>query len=258
MDKISTVDEVIDPTPNTRAMLIIEKVARRVSSVAVACVLGIAFANVLDIVLRNFFAKSLFGLNEINAYLVAIAAATCLPYGLHVGAALMIRVLESHVRPTLKLAMALISSLLVTVFFALVAWRVGDVAWNMARTGQTTIMTNIATAPFVFAMTLALAIAALVMLAKVARNEVMERMVKELVTRTSLIIGMYGASGTKNCHDDEHGEILEALRNMNSDIAASLMEQHLRHIERDVDLTSERRRQVDLIEILAGSANSSR
>ncbi|MCB1458801.1 MAG: GntR family transcriptional regulator, partial [Nitratireductor sp.] len=97
-----------------------------------------------------------------------------------------------------------------------------------------------------------------VMLAKVARNEVMERMVKELVTRTSLIIGMYGASGTKNCHDDEHGEILEALRNMNSDIAASLMEQHLRHIERDVDLTSERRRQVDLIEILAGSANSSR
>ncbi|MCB1429360.1 MAG: FCD domain-containing protein, partial [Nitratireductor sp.] len=89
-------------------------------------------------------------------------------------------------------------------------------------------------------------------------NEVMERMVKELVTRTSLIIGMYGASGTKNCHDDEHGEILEALRNMNSDIAASLMEQHLRHIERDVDLTSERRRQVDLIEILAGSANSSR
>ncbi|MCB1419389.1 MAG: TRAP transporter large permease subunit [Notoacmeibacter sp.] len=170
MDKISTVDEVIDPTPNTRAMLIIEKVARRVSSVAVACVLGIAFANVLDIVLRNFFAKSLFGLNEINAYLVAIAAATCLPYGLHVGAALMIRVLESHVRPTLKLAMALISSLLVTVFFALVAWRVGDVAWNMARTGQTTIMTNIATAPFVFAMTLALAIAALVMLAKVAGN----------------------------------------------------------------------------------------
>lgn len=90
-----------------------------------------------------------------------------------------------------------------------------------------------------------------VMLARVARNEVMERMVKELVTRTSLIIGMYGAPGTRNCHDDEHGEILQALRNMNSDVAASLMDQHLRHIERQVDLTSERKPQVDLAEILA-------
>ncbi len=90
-----------------------------------------------------------------------------------------------------------------------------------------------------------------VMLARVARNEVMERMVKELVTRTSLIIGMYGAPGTRNCHDDEHGEILQALRNMNSDVAASLMDQHLRHIERQVDLTSERKPQDDLAEILA-------
>ncbi|PHP65372.1 GntR family transcriptional regulator [Zhengella mangrovi] len=94
-----------------------------------------------------------------------------------------------------------------------------------------------------------------VRLAKVARNEVMERMVKELVTRTSLIIGMYGSAGTKNCHDDEHGDILEALRNMNSEAAASLMEQHLRHIEQEVDLTSERKRQVNLVEILSGEAS---
>jgi DNA-binding GntR family transcriptional regulator len=33
----------------------------------------------------------------------------------------------------------------------------------------------------------------------VARNEVMEIIVKELVTRTSLIIGMFGAPGTSNC-----------------------------------------------------------
>lgn len=90
-----------------------------------------------------------------------------------------------------------------------------------------------------------------VKLAEMARNEVMERMVKELVTRTSLIIGIYGASGTKNCHDDEHREILAALRNMNEDAAASLMEQHLRHIEHQVNLTADRKRPVDLIEILS-------
>ena len=91
-----------------------------------------------------------------------------------------------------------------------------------------------------------------VLLAKVAHNEVMERMVKELVTRTSLIIGMYGSPGTSNSHDDEHSEILQALRNMNSDAAAALMEQHLRHIEHEVDLTSERKREVDLVSILSG------
>ncbi|MFZ1813639.1 MAG: GntR family transcriptional regulator [Rhizobiaceae bacterium] len=91
-----------------------------------------------------------------------------------------------------------------------------------------------------------------IMLAEVAHNEVMERMVRELVTRTSLIIGIYGSAGTKICHDDEHGDILEALRNMNSDVAAGLMDQHLRHIEQQVDLTADRKRPVDLIEILAG------
>jgi DNA-binding GntR family transcriptional regulator len=90
-------------------------------------------------------------------------------------------------------------------------------------------------------------------LAEMARNEVMERMVKELVTRTSLIIGIYGAAGTKNCHDDEHRDILTALGKADGDSAATLMEQHLRHIEQQVDLTADRKRQVDLIEILAGA-----
>lgn len=93
-----------------------------------------------------------------------------------------------------------------------------------------------------------------VMLAEVARNEVMERMVKELVTRTSLIIGIYGAPGTLNCHDDEHSEILQALKNMNSDVAASFMSRHLLHIEQQVDLTSERRKPVDLVSILSENA----
>ena len=33
-------------------------------------------------------------------------------------------------------------------------------------------------------------------------------MVGESVTRTSLIIGMFGGPGSDNCRPDEHGEIL--------------------------------------------------
>ncbi len=89
-----------------------------------------------------------------------------------------------------------------------------------------------------------------VKLAEVARNEIMELMIKELVTRTSLIIGIYGASGNKCCHNDEHLDILTALRTNNGDAAASLMEQHLQHIENQVDLSSDRKRSIDLVEIL--------
>lgn len=42
---------------------------------------------------------------------------------------------------------------------------------------------------------------------------------------------------------------------MNSEAAAALMEQHLRHIEQEVDLTSERKRQVNLVEILSGETS---
>ncbi|SPF78170.1 TRAP transporter large permease [Pseudoprimorskyibacter insulae] len=154
------------PTWQRRLDRITEGVARRIASVAVAAVLGIAFANVLDIILRNGFGSSLYGLNEINAYLVAIGAACCLPYGLHVGAVLTIRVLDKAASDTAKLAMAVLAAMGTMAFFAAVAWRVWDVASNMARTNQTTIMTNIATAPFIFCMAVALGFAALVMLGK--------------------------------------------------------------------------------------------
>lgn len=92
-------------------------------------------------------------------------------------------------------------------------------------------------------------------IAKVARNEVMENIVKELVTRTSLIIGMFGAPGTSNCHDEEHRQILESVTRHEAEAAARLMELHLRHIERQIDLTAERRKRVDLVEILSVGAS---
>jgi len=88
-----------------------------------------------------------------------------------------------------------------------------------------------------------------VKLAEIARNNVMERMVKELVTRTSLIIGMFGAPGTSNCHDDEHRQILVALEKHDEEASAIQMEKHLKHIEGQVDLKKKRKAGVDLFEM---------
>ncbi len=91
-----------------------------------------------------------------------------------------------------------------------------------------------------------------VVLASIAANRVMERMVKELVTRTSLIIGIFGAPGTDNCRDDDHSLILWALRERDSAAASRLMSEHLGHIQANLDLTKGRPGSVNLVELFAG------
>lgn len=88
-----------------------------------------------------------------------------------------------------------------------------------------------------------------VRLAETARNHVMERMVKELVTRTSLIIGIYGAPGTSNCHEDEHDQILHALVAADSVAAGRIMKAHLVRIEREVDLNAPAGSEIDLVSL---------
>ncbi|MCP5081675.1 MAG: GntR family transcriptional regulator [Alphaproteobacteria bacterium] len=90
-----------------------------------------------------------------------------------------------------------------------------------------------------------------VKLAEVARNHIMHRMVKELVTRTSLIIGLFGAPGTANCHDDEHADIISALKQRDQDQVAQIMTHHLQHIETQIDLTARRNAGVDLTNVFS-------
>jgi len=158
-----------EPAGDTGFEALVRGVTRRVASIAAGSVLLIAFANVFDIVLRNFFSTSLYGLNEINALLVAIAVSTCLPYGLLTGSALVIRVLEQHVPQAVRHTMQLGAALLSMVFFTLLAWRIWGVAATMERTGQTTIMTDIAKAPFFYGVAIAIGVAALIQAFAVVR-----------------------------------------------------------------------------------------
>lgn len=88
-----------------------------------------------------------------------------------------------------------------------------------------------------------------ILLAQIAGNGVMLRMVKELVTRTSLLIGIYGAPGVTNCRDDEHAQIVAALLTRDGDRAAALMTMHLEHIQSHLDLTSTSAGTVDLLRL---------
>ncbi|MCB2124282.1 MAG: GntR family transcriptional regulator [Albidovulum sp.] len=88
-----------------------------------------------------------------------------------------------------------------------------------------------------------------VLMAQIAGNTVALRMVKELVTRTSLIIGIFGSAGVSNCRDNEHAEILAALRTRDSDLAATLMARHLGHIQDHLELGGRTAAPTDLVSI---------
>ena len=89
------------------------------------------------------------------------------------------------------------------------------------------------------------------LLAQIAANSVMLRMMKELVTRTSLIIGIFGAPSVTNCRDDDHERILRAFKTRDGQAAADLMAEHLRVIEGSLELSSQKGGAVDLIELFA-------
>lgn len=145
----------------------------RVALIAVVAVLLIAFANVTDILLRNFAHISLYGLNEINTLLVAIAVATCLPHGFARNAPLRIDALSGSVPKPVGAWLSVFGSTAMLLFFAIVAWRMAAAAATMQRNDETTVMMEIAKAPFFYGVAIAIGFGALVqagMLAAAARD----------------------------------------------------------------------------------------
>lgn len=90
-----------------------------------------------------------------------------------------------------------------------------------------------------------------IQLARVAGNPVTARFVEELVARTSLIIAMFGSRQSFSCSEGEHNELLEALEDHDGERATALMDHHLEHIERELDIQDTEAETTDLREILS-------
>ncbi len=91
-------------------------------------------------------------------------------------------------------------------------------------------------------------------LAEISNNPILARIVMEMVTRTSLIIGMFGAAGTTIFPIDGHTKLLGAIRRKQRHAAAKQMIVHLDHIEEQVNLLFNRETSVDLIEVFGQKA----
>ena len=89
-----------------------------------------------------------------------------------------------------------------------------------------------------------------VSLAEAAGNAILVKTMKDLVTRTSLILGIYGASGTAPCRDHDHVSLIDAIRSRDGDRAALIMREHLADIEASTDLSIAPSSVTNLTEIL--------
>jgi DNA-binding GntR family transcriptional regulator len=96
------------------------------------------------------------------------------------------------------------------------------------------------------------------LLAELAGNRAIARFLRELVSRTSLIIAVYEAPGESCCSFDDHALIIEALASGRALVADQAMRAHLLSIEQRLRLNRLPARIADLQEVLAGGRRGGR
>lgn len=88
-------------------------------------------------------------------------------------------------------------------------------------------------------------------LAQIAGNEVLVNLLRQLVSRTSLIIAMYETPGASGCNSSHHGELLSLLEGGDVEAASALMIRHLEEIEQSLRFEIRDSQPLSLAAILA-------
>jgi len=78
-----------------------------------------------------------------------------------------------------------------------------------------------------------------ILLAEIAGNAILEKLIREMVSLTCLIITLYDRPGAPACPEHEHRELIDAIEKRDAARAGALMTEHLKHIEASLDLTAQ-------------------
>jgi DNA-binding GntR family transcriptional regulator len=91
------------------------------------------------------------------------------------------------------------------------------------------------------------------LLVELSENRVLQKFLRELVTRESLVILAYESPGKPACSNHEHQLILDALIRKQTERAVTLMLEHLDNVEKRLDLHPSEKPPVDLERLLSAS-----
>lgn len=92
-----------------------------------------------------------------------------------------------------------------------------------------------------------------VKLAEASGNTIITKTVRQLVTKTSLIIGIYGSSSHAYCADGAHQQLLDAIKKRKPDQAAEIMTCLLKQIWAQINIDTHYAKSETLDDILGGS-----
>ena len=87
-------------------------------------------------------------------------------------------------------------------------------------------------------------------LADMTGNAVLAKTMRELATRTCLVIALYDKPAVPSCLSDDHAELVDAIAAGERAHATRLMLEHLRHVEQNLDLTDTATATLDLEAVL--------
>jgi len=89
------------------------------------------------------------------------------------------------------------------------------------------------------------------LLAEISGSDFLFAMMRELISRSSLITAVYRNTARFNCGPDEHADIVAAIAKGDQKSALALMQHHLEHVESELDLREVRDMSHDLRAALA-------
>jgi DNA-binding GntR family transcriptional regulator len=88
------------------------------------------------------------------------------------------------------------------------------------------------------------------LIAELAGSPYLYSVLRDLISRTSLITAMYQPRMTHNCGPDEHEEVVEHIARRDAAAACCAMNGHLEHVESDLDLNDAMDPPADLRDVL--------
>lgn len=137
---------------------------QRVAFVGVLAMLFIAFTTIADVLLRWLASAPIAGMGEATSMALAVAVSACLPAGAAQRVNLAVDLLGERVGEKTLARLKLFGAVSLLVFYAFLAWRVGEYARSLQARSAITVYLGIPTAPFIWTVAAFLAAATLVQL----------------------------------------------------------------------------------------------
>lgn len=134
---------------------------RRIAFGAVLSMLAVAAVTIADVVLRAVANSPVVGMNELTEVFFAVAIAACFPVGLTQRVHITVDLLANRYGERLTAWLKVAGAVMLFWMFALLALRLGDIAAELTKTGDSTTILEIPTWPFLWLVAALVALGAL-------------------------------------------------------------------------------------------------